>query len=154
MEKNRIFSQKNLSINYSQLDFLSKTKREFLELKDSNVSDYFINSYTSSSVKQTYFFASQKTFSGYSLSYSGLEEIDRTSETSNPDDLYFTEKLFLTNNPKRKNLTFSDELHSIQKDGFENWILTREEKSSEYEENICDKIRECADELMQEKNLH
>lgn len=133
-------SQKNLSINYSQLEFLSKTKREFLELKDSNVSDYFINSYTSSSVKQTYFFASQKTFSGYSLSYSGLEEIDRTTETSDEEDLYNTEKLFLTNNPKTKNLTFSDELHSIQKDGFENWILTREEKSSEYEENICDKI--------------
>lgn len=133
-------SQKNLSINYSQLEFLSKTKREFLELKDSNVSDYFINSYTSSSVRQTYFFASQKTFSGYALAYSSFEEINRTSETSDEEDLYNTEKLFLTNNPKIKNLSFSDELHSIQKDGFENWITNRDEKSLEYENKICDKI--------------
>ena len=133
-------TQKNLSINYSQLDFLSKTKRDFLNLKDSNVSDFFINCYSTSSEKETFYFASQKTFSGYALAYSTFEEINRTSETTDTEDLYNTEKLFLTNNPKTNDYKFSKEIFSTQKNGFSNWILNREEKSSEYEKDICKKI--------------
>ena len=132
-------SQKNLSIKYSQLDFLAKDKREFLNLKDFNVSDYFINCYNESSVKQTYFFASQKTFSGYALSYSELKEIDRLSETNDKEDLYNHEKLFLSNYQNKK-INFSDKLHSTQKDGFSKWSLTKEKKSFEYEEKISEKI--------------
>ena len=132
-------SQKNLSIKYSQLDFLQKNKREFLNLKDFNVSDYFINCYNQSSVKQTYFFASQKTFSGYALAYSELEEINRLSETSDKEDLYNHEKLFLSNYQNKK-INFSDKLHSTQKDGFSKWSLTKEKKSFEYEEKISEKI--------------
>ena len=132
-------SQKNLSIKYSQLDFLQKDKREFLNLKDFNVSDYFINCYNQSSVKQTYFFASQKTFSGYALAYSRLEEINRLTETSDTEDLYNHEKLFLSNYQNRK-INFSDKLHSTQKDGFSKWSLTKEKKSFEYEEKLSEKI--------------
>ncbi len=133
-------TQKNLSINYSQLDFLSKTKRDFLNLKDSNVSDYFINCYSSASVKETFYFASQKTFSGYALAYSSFEEIDRTSETADNEDLYNQEKLFLSNNPKTKDYEFCKKIYSSQKNGFENWITSREEKSLEYENDISKKI--------------
>lgn len=133
-------TQKNLSINYSQLDFLSKTKRNFLNLKDSNVSDFFINCYNSSSVKNTFYFASQKTFSGYALAYSSFEEINRTSETTDNEDLYNTEKLFLSNNPKIIDYKFCKKIHSMQKEGFENWITTRKEKSLEYENDISKKI--------------
>ena len=132
-------SQKNLSIKYSQLDFLQKDKREFLNLKDFNVSDYFINCYNQSSEKQTYFFASQKTFSGYALSYSSLEEIDRLSETSDIEDLYNNEKLFLSKNQNEK-INFPTKLHTTQKDGFSKWSLSREKKSTEYEDELAEKI--------------
>lgn len=133
-------TQKNLSINYSQLDFLPKTKRDFLNLKDSNVSDFFINCYSSSSVKETFYFASQKTFSGYALAYSSFEEINRTSETVDSEDFYNIEKLFLSNNPKTNDYEFCKKIYSTQKNGFENWITTRKEKSVEYENDICKKI--------------
>lgn len=149
--------QKALTLEYSQLKFLPKDKRENLNLIDRNVSDLFINSYTTSSTKGAYYSASEKSFSGYVLPYNSFNEINRKSELSESDDSFYLERMFFQNTQQNE---FPKTLHSIQKDSFSNWVTTKEKKNlspeeiSEYKQRVQSQISALIHKKLDNPNLN
>jgi hypothetical protein len=80
--------QENLSVVYSHLDFLPKKKREQLGIPDEDASEVFINLHKYNSVKNSAFFCSEQTFSGFTIPHS------KTGSPSEPKDRYATAPLF------------------------------------------------------------
>lgn len=113
-------SQSSLTILHQSLNFLTETKRKALSLIDTNASEDFIALYTMHSTECVRFTCSAKTFSGYAIPHNSLIDIEVLSEDLPPalHDAFCTEIALF-----RQNETIAlPYLHSVQKEGFFNWI--------------------------------
>lgn len=116
-------SQAAISVVYKQLAFLSDEKRASLGINsDPNVSPLFVELYSINSQEETIFSAAEKTFTGYGLTSSYLEEKDHRSKefaSENLDslDTYLAEKKSILAHDK----SFPDKITSIEKNGFNSW---------------------------------
>ncbi|MDR2730983.1 MAG: PD-(D/E)XK nuclease family protein [Treponema sp.] len=114
--------QDALSTVFTRMDFIHRTKRKKLGIADIDASAAFIDLHKYNSFKRSAFFCSRKTFSGFTISHSGLnaprEPVDRYA--SSPefkekfDDDYFQAE-------SRHDALQTPNIHQIQKDGFDNW---------------------------------
>lgn len=128
-------SQASLSVIYSKLGFLREDKRKKLKLTDENVSDNFIKLYSMNSQLPVYFSVSAKNFTGYSQTYSSLEEVDHSNSDSenyknekNFPDILRQEKDFIS---EGSNSLLPEKLFDWQKESFERWknnSFTKKEK--------------------------
>lgn len=107
--------QKQISVLYKPLEFLSRNKRNTLKIEDSNVSDQFAVLY---SFSKTRFSCSSKTFTGWALPHSVF---DILKDTDVYDDSFCAEKSIFDstrNNGIQHQVSY---LHRVQKDGFLKW---------------------------------
>jgi len=74
--------QENLSLVYTHLDFLPKKKREQLGIPDEDASEIYINLHKYNSVRNSAFFCSEQTFSGFTIPHSKI------GSPSEPRDRY------------------------------------------------------------------
>ncbi|MDR0641082.1 MAG: PD-(D/E)XK nuclease family protein [Treponema sp.] len=120
-------SQDNLSMVFSRLDFLSRTKKEKLSLEDIDASDAFIRLHRLNSTGPAAFFCSAQGFAGFSVPHQGLN-IDgeprlRWAGAEAPffsPDLFETEERALGGDGKAPL-----ELYQVQDRGFRAWMERR-----------------------------
>jgi len=114
--------QKNISVVYNHLDFLPRKKREKLGIFDEDASASFINLHKFNSLKNTAFFCSEQTFSGYTIPHAkiGAPSKPESRYASQPEnsgkfskDYFYTENSFDISEPLR--------FHEVQIDGFKKW---------------------------------
>lgn len=74
-------SQKDITLVFQQLGFLSQLKRNRLGLTDVNPSDAFIVLYQGHSSQPVRFTAAEKSFSGYAIPHNGLEAVKQEGLT-------------------------------------------------------------------------
>lgn len=110
--------QKQLSIVHQPLSFLLQTKKDALEIKDSNVTEKFIHLYCLGNVAFSY---SKKGFAHYSLPHTSLEKIrdEKIDKTLLNTDSYLLEKNIFLENQKPAYL------YPKQKEGFDQWIKAK-----------------------------
>ena len=120
--------QKQLSIVHQPLSFLLHTKKEALEIADSNVTDAYLYLYSLGNVQFSY---SKQSFSHYSLPHTRLEkyDIDESKKNRLKQDIFMLEKNIFLNNQH------TTSLYPIQKEGFEQWIKAK----SFYNRNLSQK---------------
>jgi len=143
--------QENLSSVYTHLDFLPKKKREQLGIPDEDASEVFINLHKYNSVKNSAFFCSEQTFSGFTIPHS------KTGSPSEPRDRYATDPSFCNKfsldhysieNLFCSSLHFSgsrelEKLHENQIKGFTEWKNRRKKDLSfNGKLNAGEKLRE------------
>lgn len=80
-------SQKDITLVFQQLGFLSQLKRNRLGLTDVNPSDAFIALYQGHSSQPVRFTAAEKSFSGYAIPHNGLEAVKQEQDLSTQDFL-------------------------------------------------------------------
>lgn len=107
--------QKQISVLYKPLEFLSRNKRDRLKIEDSNVSDDFAVLY---SLSRTRFSCSAKTFTGWSLPHSVFEEV---KDTVHFEDSFMSEKSIFDSVQKEEGEHRVTYLHRVQKDSFLKW---------------------------------
>jgi len=111
--------QNNVSVVYSRLNFLSRSKREELGIIDEDASSSFIDFHKFNSLKAAAFFCSELSFTGYEIPYSKLEAPVNPKESYAGDPLFsefFSEDLYL-HEETSEILT----LHENQVVGFNEW---------------------------------
>ena len=125
-------NQENLSIIFSPLVFLPRSRREKLGMADNDASQAFINLHRFNSRLPAAFFCSEHTFSGYAIPYSKFN-VDaglkiNAAGKSFASDPYRQEILFFKSiyqstqdNPAAEPET----IHLIQKQGFDSWRMRR-----------------------------
>lgn len=114
-------SQSNISITYSPLKFLRQDKRDALQLKDENPSDFFIQLYNTNSIYKTFYSCAKKTFSGYELPHSSLQIADKKNDKTT-FDFFRDETSFLLSDFSEQDLGNTKPLFSIiQKNSFNAW---------------------------------
>ena len=87
-------SQKDITLVFQQLGFLSQLKRNRLGLTDINPSDAFIALYQGHSSQPVRFTAAEKSFSGYAIPHNGLEAVKQEQDLSKQDFLTGEAELF------------------------------------------------------------
>lgn len=107
--------QKQISVLYKPLDFLSRNKRDKLNIEDSNVSDQFAVLYSLSKAR---FSCSSKTFSGWALPHSVFTVI---TDTTQYNDSFILEKTIFDSIQKTGTENKVTYLHRVQKDSFLKW---------------------------------
>jgi len=107
--------QKQISVLYKPLEFLSRNKRDRLNIEDSNVSDQFAVLY---SLSKTRFSCASKTFSGWALPHSVFESI---TDNFQYDDSFIKEKTIFESIQKPGIEHGVKYLHRVQKDSFLKW---------------------------------
>jgi len=132
-------NQKSLSVIFKKLDFIPEKKREKLNIFDEDASDEYINLHKFNSLKQSAFFCSELTFSGYSIPHSKI------NASSKPIQTYITDLNSKFSRDHYVNEFLSDDtdnlvLHNIQKNGFDNWVNRREYSEKTYYNSSSDKI--------------
>ena len=143
-------SQASLSVIYRELAFLNDEKRARLGLKEEvNVSDLFIKLYALNSTDETVFTAAEKTFTGYALTSSYLEEKNLKDENDfenlNESDMYISEKESLLN----AKTGFPKKITSIESKGFESWKTMQSSDENEVpDEQAVKKINSLIDEKL------
>jgi hypothetical protein len=131
--------QENLSLVYTHLDFLPKKKREQLGIPDEDASEAFISLHKYNSVRNSAFFCSEQTFSGFTIPHS------KTGSPSEPKDRYATDPSFCDKfsldhysieSSFCSSLSFSGgtepvRLHESQIKGFTEWKNRRKKESGQ-----------------------
>jgi len=139
--------QDSISVVYSHLDFLPRKKREELGIKDEDASAAFINMHKYNSVKNSAFFCSEQTFSGFTIPHpktcSPAEPRERYAadpalEKKFCQDFYSSESSFISElssgrkaaaetqpEASMKLLKASLQLHENQINGFTEWKKRR-----------------------------
>lgn len=122
-------SQKDITLVFQQLGFLSQLKRNRLGLTDVNPSDAFIALYQGHSSQPVRFTAAEKSFSGYAIPHNGLEAVKQeglTQQDSGEQDL--SKQDFLTGEAAIFQAVRQGQQHQqdfvptyIQKEGFLYW---------------------------------
>ncbi|MDR2923295.1 MAG: PD-(D/E)XK nuclease family protein, partial [Treponema sp.] len=133
-------NQDSLSAVFSFLSFLPRAKREKLGISDNDASQAFITLHRFNSRLPAAFFCSEQTFSNYAIPHSALKaalkaEIKpRPRYRDNPEfgvkfaaDLYHDEsRLYASLHfPDQRQAEPQTKIHSIQKQGFNEWLLRR-----------------------------
>jgi hypothetical protein len=122
--------QKDLSVIFSELNFLRQDKRKALGFADTDASESFIRHYTLSSITQSAaFFCAEETFAGYAIPHSALGINERTEEISisaltgetAAADPYAAELAALAKEIRPVVSLFPPVLFSAQKAGFDAW---------------------------------
>jgi len=141
--------QNSLSVVHTQLDFLTRKKREDLGIFDEDASETFINLHRYNSKIPAAFFCSEQTFSGFTIAHSKINAPLKPKENYSSDpDLrnYFSADHY-------RNEFSSDDLqplflHEDQNSGFEEWKKRRKQENSVYKgvnsnsENIRELIQD------------
>ncbi len=109
--------QKQISVMYKPLDFLSRTKRDALHIEDSNVSDQFTVLYCLSHAR---FSCCTKTFSGWSLPHN-VFTIAKDPCTYN--DSFISEKTIFSSLLSGGGAHSVEYLYRIQKESFLKWFI-------------------------------
>ncbi len=136
-------SQSALSVIYRQLSFLSDDKRaKFGFASDPDVSNIFIRLYADSATEETRFSCSEKTFTGYAIPHSYLEETDLTKSTDREDsldkhDTYMEEKKFILPHIYGQSEASSC-VTEIQKNAFESWKSLHQKETSVSQKGLDD----------------
>ena len=122
-------SQKDITLVFQQLGFLSQLKRNRLGLTDVNPSDAFIALYQGHSSQPVRFTAAEKSFSGYAIPHNGLEAVKQerlTQQDSGEQDL--SKQDFLTGEAELFQAARQGQQHQqdfvpthIQQEGFQYW---------------------------------
>ena len=122
-------SQKDITLVFQQLGFLSQLKRNRLGLTDVNPSDAFIALYQGHSSQPVRFTAAEKSFSGYAIPHNGLEAVKQeglTQQDSGEQNL--SKQDFLTGEAAIFQAVRQGQQHQqdfvptyIQKEGFLYW---------------------------------
>jgi hypothetical protein len=142
-------TQKDLSVLFSPLAFLPKTRRLCLGFLDEDVSGAFIRLYQLHGRKGTAFFCARHTFSGYALPHSSLkaprEPLNRyeTGLRKNDTDPFAEEAAFYQ--ARQENIgkaQFPAALHQVQKQGFNAWYERRACSSASGETVLPPRIME------------
>ena len=122
-------SQKDITLVFQQLGFLSQLKRNRLGLTDVNPSDAFIALYQGHSHQPVRFTAAEKSFSGYAIPHNGLVAVKReklSQQDSGEQDLskqdFLTEEAALFQAARQGQPQLQDFVPTnIQKEGFQYW---------------------------------
>jgi hypothetical protein len=135
-------TQSSLSVVISRLGFLSRAKREALNLQDEDASEVFINLHKLNSRLPAAFFCAQETFSGYAIPHSLLNVAEKprmrygNDETgvpagsaermSNTSDLFAVEQEFYRSlQVPAESPHFPQRLHEGQFRGFNSWAARK-----------------------------
>ncbi len=130
--------QKQISVLYKPLDFLSRNKRDRLNIEDYNVSDQFAVLYCLSNAR---FSCASKTFSGWSLPHSVFEP----EPDAHPyNDSFLLEKTIFDSIQKNSTDHKVSYLHRLQKDSFLKWFnpLPPLKKKITLDEVLMDRVKE------------
>ena len=113
-------SQKDITLVFQQLGFLSQLKRNRLGLTDVNPSDAFIALYQGHSSQPVRFTAAEKSFSGYAIPHNGLEAVKQEQDLSTQDFLTGEAELFQAARQGQQHQQDFVPTH-IQQEGFQYW---------------------------------
>ena len=113
-------SQKDITLVFQQLGFLSQLKRNRLGLTDINPSDAFIALYQGHSSQPVRFTAAEKSFSGYAIPHNGLEAVKQEQDLSKQDFLTGEAELFQAARQGQQHQQDFVPTH-IQQEGFQYW---------------------------------
>ena len=113
-------SQKDITLVFQQLGFLSQLKRNRLGLTDVNPSDAFIALYQGHSSQPVRFTAAEKSFSGYAIPHNGLEAVKQEQDLSTQDFLTGEAELFQAVRQGQQHQQDFVPTH-IQQEGFQYW---------------------------------
>lgn len=113
-------SQSAVEVNFTELSFLRRDKREALGITDRNVSSVYLNMYKQNSSEPVYYSFAEKSFSGYSILHNALRSEAGKDEYSELQDV----KLDVMEDEKKyllQNAPSLTELTELQSKSFEKW---------------------------------
>ncbi|MDR0487139.1 MAG: PD-(D/E)XK nuclease family protein [Treponema sp.] len=125
--------QNSLSVVFSRLDFMPRSKREKLGIADEDASAVFIDLHKVNSLKRSAFFCSEQTFSGYAIPHSRIGAPSVSRERYASDETLrkkFCEDYYRAENFLYSSLFLADngtliKIHKNQKQGFNQWKARR-----------------------------
>jgi hypothetical protein len=120
-------SQDNLSMVFSRLAFLSRTKRERLGLEDIDASEAFIRLHRLNSTGPAAFFCSEQSFAGFSIPHRGLDiGAEPRFRWAGAEAPFFSLDLFEEEEEAlRKGGGGPLDLYQVQAGGFRAWMERR-----------------------------